>query len=112
MGEDDIRKLVLPSGIPCTVQDLTDVIQETFNIPGSFTVMYQDMDFDGQFFTLTSVEEVQDKATLKLVMTEPAVLTLSPVGLSDIESPVPQSSDVSSCHSSGSQDTILLSPPR
>lgn len=110
-GEDDIRKLVLPSGIPGTIQDLTDVIQETFNIAGSLTVMYQDMDFDGQFFTLTSIEEVKaTKATLKLVMTEPVVLTLSPVDLSDIESLVPQSSDASSCRSSGSQDTIPLSP--
>lgn len=37
--------------------------------------MYQDMDFNGQFLTLTSIEEVQDKATVKLVMTEPVVLT-------------------------------------
>ncbi|XP_036951014.1 uncharacterized protein LOC119017923 isoform X3 [Acanthopagrus latus] len=108
--EDDIRKLILPSGIPATVQALTDVIQETFHITESFTVMYQDVDFDNQFFTLTSIEEVHDKATLKLVMTEPVVLTISPVDLSDIESPVPQSSDASSGHSSGSQDTILLSP--
>ncbi|XP_036965761.1 uncharacterized protein LOC119025861 isoform X1 [Acanthopagrus latus] len=43
-------------------------------------------------------------------MTEPVVLTISPVDLSDIESSVPQSSDASSGHSSGSQDTILLSP--
>lgn len=109
-GEDDIRKLVLHSGIPGTIQVLTDVIQETFDITGSFTVMYQDMDFDGQFITLTSIEEVKDKATLKIIMTEPVVLTLSPVDLSDIESVVPQSCDASSCHSSGSQDTILLSP--
>lgn len=109
-GEDDIRKLVLHSGIPGTIQVLTDVIQETFDITGSFTVMYQDMDFDGQFITLTSIKEVKDKSTLKIIMTEPVVLTLSPVDLSDIESVVPQSCDASSCHSSGSQDTILLSP--
>lgn len=42
-------------------------------------------------------------------MTEPVVLTLSPVDLSDIESLVPQS-DASSRHSSGSQDTILIYP--
>lgn len=45
-GEDDIYKLVLPSGILGKIQDLTDVIQETFHITGSFTGMYQDMDFD------------------------------------------------------------------
>jgi len=73
--EDDIRKLVLPSGIPSTLQDLSDIIQETFHIPRAFTLMYQDMDFDGQFFSLTSINDVQDKATLKLVMAQPIVLT-------------------------------------
>lgn len=74
-GKDDIRKLFLPSGIPSTLQDLTDVITQTFKIIGWLTVMYQDMDFNGQFLTLTSIEEVQDKATVKLVMTELVVLT-------------------------------------
>ena len=58
-GEDVVHKLLLPAGIPSTLQDLTDVLEETFNITGPFTVMYQDIDFDGQFFTLTSIEEVQ-----------------------------------------------------
>lgn len=110
MEDDDIRKLVLPSGIPTTLKELTDVIQETFYIPGSFTVMYQDMDFGGQFFILTSIDDIEDKATLKLVMTKPLTITLSPGEPSDAESPVQQqSSDTSSCHSSGSRDTILLS---
>lgn len=109
-GEDDIHKLLLPSGIPSTLQDLTDIITQTFNISGSFTVMYRDLDFNGQFFTLTSIEDGADKATLKLVMTEPVVLTFSPVGMSDMESVALQSSDATSCQSSGSQDTILISP--
>lgn len=57
-----------------------------------------------------SIEEVQDKATLKLVVTQPLVLSLSPVEASDVESPIPeQSFDTSSVHSSGTRDTILLS---
>lgn len=48
--KDDICKLFLPSGIPSTLQDLGDVIAQAFNITGSFTVMYQDMDFNGQFY--------------------------------------------------------------
>ena len=109
LEDDEIRKLVLPLGIPSPLQDLHDVIQETFHIPRAFNVMYEDMDFGGQFCTLSSIEEVQDKDTLKLVFTQPIVLTLSPVEVSDVESLVPeQSSDTSSGHSSGSQDTILL----
>ncbi|XP_051272765.1 uncharacterized protein LOC127372883 [Dicentrarchus labrax] len=108
-GEDDVRKLLLPAGIPSTLQDLTDVLRETFDITGPFTVMYQDMDFDGQFFTLTSIEEVQDKANLKVVKTEPVILSLTPVDMSEVESPVPLSTEASS--SSSGCDTILLSSP-
>ena len=106
LEDGDIRKLVLPLGIPSSLQDLHDVIQETFNIPGAFNVMYEDMDFGGQFFTVSSIDEVQDKITLKLVFAQPIILALSPVEVSDAESLVPeQSSDTSS----GSQDTIPLS---
>lgn len=59
--------------------------------------------------SFTSIEELQKKASLKLVMTEPVVLPFSPEDMSDIESQGPQSSDANSCQSSGSQDTILLS---
>lgn len=105
-GEDEVRKLLLPEGIPSTLQGLTDVLRETFDITGPFTVMYQDMDFDGQFFTLTSIEEVQDKGSLKVVKTEPVILSLSPVDMSEAESPPPLSTEASS--SSGC-DTILMS---
>ncbi|KAL6480780.1 hypothetical protein MHYP_G00118130 [Metynnis hypsauchen] len=109
-GEDDVCKLLLPAGIPSTLQDLNDVLRETFDITGPFTVMYQDMDFDGQFFTLTSIEEVQDKANLKVVKTEPVILSLTPVDMSEADSPVPVPSMEASSSSSGS-NTILLSSP-
>ncbi|KAL3987735.1 hypothetical protein ACER0C_014850 [Sarotherodon galilaeus] len=107
-GEDDVHKLLLPAGIPSTLQDLNDVLRETFDITGPFTVMYQDMDFDGQFFTLTSIEEVQDKANLKVVKTESVILSLTTVDMSEVESPVPLSTEASS---SSVCDTILLSSP-
>ncbi|KAL4008579.1 hypothetical protein ACER0C_002431 [Sarotherodon galilaeus] len=108
-GEDDVHKLLLPAGIPSTLQDLNDVLRVTFDITGPFTVMYQDMDFDGQFFTLTSIEEVQHKASLKVVKTEPVILSLTTVDMSEVESPVPLSTEASS--SSSVCDTILLSSP-
>ncbi|KAJ4937553.1 hypothetical protein JOQ06_002188 [Pogonophryne albipinna] len=107
---NDIRKLVLPSGIPRTLAELICELQEAFHIPGEFTVMYQDMDFDGQFCTLSCIDDVEDKGTLKVFQTEPIVLNLSPVEVLDIDSSIAeQSSDNSSRHSSGPQDTILLS---
>ena len=49
-------KLILPSGIPSTLQDLLDFVQETFHMPGMFSLMYEDMDFGGQFFTWSSIQ--------------------------------------------------------
>lgn len=66
LDDNDIRKLIIPLGIPSSLQELNDVIQETFEIQREFTLMYQDQDFDGQFFTLSSIHDVQDKATLKM----------------------------------------------
>lgn len=47
LDDNDIRKLVIPLGIPNSLQELNDVIQETFEIQQEFTLMYQDPDFDG-----------------------------------------------------------------
>ncbi|KAL1268655.1 hypothetical protein QQF64_034018 [Cirrhinus molitorella] len=44
-GEDDVRKLFFPAGTPSTLQALNDVLRETFDITGPFTVMSQDMVF-------------------------------------------------------------------
>lgn len=72
LEDNDVRKLVLTPGIPNRLQGFLSVIQETFIIPGD---LYQVSDFDGQFFTLTCIEEVQDKGTLKIIQTQPVVLT-------------------------------------
>lgn len=66
-GDDDILKLILPEGIPSSLTNLIRAIRDSFDIPGDFSVLYQDMDFSGQFFTLSSIGDVEDKATLKVV---------------------------------------------
>ena len=105
-GEDDVHRLILPEGIPSTLNEFKNVLQKTFSIAEPFTVKYQDLDFDGQFFTLTSIEDVKDRMTLRIALIEPVVLTLSPVEMSDVESFQPSSAETS--FSSGS-DTVLLS---
>ena len=88
-GDDDIRKLILPAGIPSSLTDLICAIRESFDIPMDFSVLYHDSDFNGQFFTLTSIGDVEDKATLKVVPVKPVVLTLSSVEESEFDSPSP-----------------------
>ncbi|KAL6462537.1 hypothetical protein MHYP_G00289590 [Metynnis hypsauchen] len=101
-----VHKLLLPSGIPSSLQDLKLVIQSTFSTPDGFTLMYQDMEFGGQFFTLTSIEDVQDMGTLKVVQVEPVIVNLSTV--EEKADNLPESDGLSST-SLTSQDTVLLS---
>lgn len=108
--DDGINKLVLPSGMSSKLQDLVSVIQETFHIPDGLLGCIKTWNLRASFITLSCIEEVEDKGTLKVVLTKPLVLTLSPVEGSDVDFPRPeQSSDTQFCNSSASQDTILLS---
>nr|XP_023669586.1 uncharacterized protein LOC111844913 isoform X1 [Paramormyrops kingsleyae]XP_023669587.1 uncharacterized protein LOC111844913 isoform X1 [Paramormyrops kingsleyae] len=76
IGDTQVHKLVLPEGVPSTVEDLSAVIQEQYQLTGSHAVMYMDKDFDNQYFTLTSTDVIKDKDTIKLIPNEDPTLTL------------------------------------
>lgn len=71
----DIRKLVLPKGIPNTVDELKLAIKEAFNVTEDFSLHYKDSEFN-DFFTLTSTDLIQHKDTIKVIFPAPIVLTL------------------------------------
>ncbi len=86
LQDHDVRKLFLPSGIPNTVDDLLTTVKDTFQLDGDYSLMYMDTDF-GQFFTLTSTDDIKNKDSIKIVkkVEDPSViLTLTPVCDSDI----------------------------
>ncbi|KAK0138175.1 hypothetical protein N1851_025511 [Merluccius polli] len=87
LADHDVRKVVLPSGIPETVEYLHSVIRDTFSIARDFSVHYKDVDF-GEFFTLFSTTDLKDKDTIKVVFVqdqEPAItLTLTDVTNTDV----------------------------
>ncbi|XP_062864816.1 sterile alpha motif domain-containing protein 3-like [Trichomycterus rosablanca] len=111
LQDHDIRRLELPSGIPDTVDELHSLVQQTFQIEGSFTLHFKDADF-GEIFLQNSVCDVKDKDTLKVVhvFESPMVIltNLDSSCPSGTESAIYPQSD--SC-SSGSQDTVILSSP-
>lgn len=103
--EEDIKKLVLKNGIPLTVEELVVAVKEAFSITENISLKYKDEDFD-DFFTLTSTEELKDKATIKVVY---PVINLYMTVVPDESTP--DVSDVSSlcesiAHSVDSQDTV------
>ncbi|XP_023806029.1 uncharacterized protein LOC110015578 [Oryzias latipes] len=111
--DTQIRKMHLPDGIPTTVEELLMAVKHHFCLDGNLALMYMDKDFDNQFFTLTSTNELKDKDTLKVDDREPSViLTLAPVG--DISASSQGSLNQSASDNSSlvnCSDTIILPQP-
>ncbi|XP_065119721.1 uncharacterized protein [Paramisgurnus dabryanus] len=66
---DIVRKMTLSSR-PASVEDLKRNIKEKFNLNFDFILSYQDPDFDGQLCSLLDIEELPQKAVLKVVRSE------------------------------------------
>ncbi|XP_046886263.1 uncharacterized protein LOC124474307 isoform X2 [Hypomesus transpacificus] len=102
--EDQIAKLLLPSGIPSTVEELQSVVKETFGIPVEFSLQYLDSEFK-DFFTLHKSDQIKHKDTIKVVKAAPILLELHPVDHLD-SSFGQQSTD---CESRSDADSVVLS---
>lgn len=103
--EDDFRRLVFPSGLPATLTELHNTIRETFGIERQFRVQFKDPDFNDDFMNITSVQDIQDRGTLKLVY------TLNEIDSSPSSAKPASSqglSSVSPVSSSDSESTIIL----
>ncbi len=103
VSQDDSRKLLLPDGIPESVEK----VREAFGLNGRFRLQYQDKDFGDIFVNLTNTGEIQSLGTLKIIP------------LPDEDSFTAQTNDgtqsnddaLSSVGSGDTDDTIILSPP-
>lgn len=114
--DDRIEKLVLPSGIPSTLEELQTVVKETFDISDEFSLQYFDSEFE-DYFTLHKSDEIKHKDTVKVVYAEHITLNLVPLDECTDNSFLQHSTDAestasnvdSSAGQSSSQDTIILS---
>ncbi|KAL3969254.1 beta-galactoside alpha-2,3-sialyltransferase (sialyltransferase 4A) [Sarotherodon galilaeus] len=117
--DDQIEKLVLPSGIPPTVEELQSVVKDTFEISNNFSLQYFDPEFQ-DYFTLHRADQIKDKDTVKVVGITPVILSLTPVDdsfgspsgqLSDYDSSYAESvvSNADSAATTSSQDTSVVS---
>ncbi|KAK1894643.1 Histone-lysine N-methyltransferase Su(var)3-9, partial [Dissostichus eleginoides] len=110
--DDRIEKLVLPAGIPPTVEELTNVVKETYAVIDEFSLQYLDSDFE-DYFTLNQTDQIKHKDTVKVVYAEQITLNLLPIdGSSFLQSSTEYdsaSNAESSAGTSSSHDTIILS---
>lgn len=95
LEEHNNQKLTLSTGIPDTVEDLLSIVTRTFQLYGEIGLLYQDNNFDNQFFSVTSTADLHDKATVKVIQKEPVItLDLHPVNESEPSSPLSSLSSV------------------
>uniref|UniRef100_A0A8D3D275 PB1 domain-containing protein n=1 Tax=Scophthalmus maximus TaxID=52904 RepID=A0A8D3D275_SCOMX len=66
---DIVRKMTLSSR-PESVDELKTMIKEKLKLDYDFSLSYQDPDFDGQLCSLVDIEELPQKAVLKVVRSE------------------------------------------
>lgn len=54
LGVDNSSKLMLPSGIPGSVDILKEEIQRQFGLTEDFRLQYRDVEFDNEYMNLTT----------------------------------------------------------
>ncbi|XP_045073884.1 uncharacterized protein LOC123486584 [Coregonus clupeaformis] len=64
-----VGKMTLSSR-PQSVDDLKIIMQNKLNLAYDFTLQYEDPDFDGQLSCLVDIEELPEKAVLKVIRSE------------------------------------------
>lgn len=75
---DRIEKLVLPSGIPPTVDELQNTVKKNFGFYEEFSFQYLDSEF-GDYFTLHKTDQIEHKDTIKVVFAAPIILDLQQI---------------------------------
>ncbi|MGH0141676.1 UNVERIFIED_CONTAM: hypothetical protein FKN15_045038 [Acipenser sinensis] len=66
---DNIRKITLDT-CPESVDDLKRILKDKLKLDADFSLQYEDPDFDGELISLVDIDELPQKATLKLFMAE------------------------------------------
>lgn len=114
LGENDARKLILPTGIPDTIEELCQTITTHFELGENFHLQYQDSDFGNEIRNLSVSSEKQDKATIKVVYlgthNKDDILTHQPPAVQGSTDSLSVSSvETESASSSGSSASTRLS---
>lgn len=125
--EDDARKLTISSGMPTSVDHLALEIKTVLGVTVPFRLQYKDAEFENEFMNLSSISDIQDRSTLKVVYlpceytssvippSPPTTDTYStfPVthGNASTSSSQQEPNDSPSVNCSCSNDSVLLSSP-
>ena len=65
--------------MPETLTELHNTIRQQFEIQKDFRIQFMDPDFNNEFMNVTSVQDIQDRSTMKLVYNNVGVSPSSPL---------------------------------
>lgn len=74
VAKEIVRKLTLFSH-PESVDELKDIIKEKFKLDYDFSLSYKDPDFDRQLCSLLDIEELLQKAIVKVGRSDSGTIT-------------------------------------
>nr|XP_023655925.1 uncharacterized protein LOC111837808 [Paramormyrops kingsleyae] len=75
LGNNSSQRLNFQNGLPDSVSELVTEVQRQCGIKTNFRLQFMDALFENEFLNLTSVDEIQDRGTIKIVpMTEASAL--------------------------------------
>lgn len=108
LGEDNSIQMVLPGGIPDSLEDLISEIKRTCALSGRIRLQYKDTDSGDMFVNLTSTMEIKDLSTVKVIQMDKQPFG-SPSGALEMSScSFSQSDGSSSAGSSGRDSAVIL----
>lgn len=67
MEEGDHRRLDLHSGMPKNLTELCNTVCQAFGMERDFRIQFKDPDFNNEYMNITSVQDIQNRSTIKLV---------------------------------------------
>ncbi|KAF6736123.1 hypothetical protein FQA47_023117, partial [Oryzias melastigma] len=101
LGENNVQRLILPNGIPESLGELAEHIKRQCGVEEDFRLQFMDVEFGNEFTNLVSVNEIQDKSTIEVIVNlaetiQDSGLTLSPNSTAAVFMPPDQSASNSS----------------
>lgn len=67
LGPESCQRVVFPAGLPLAVPELQTEIKTKCQIMDLFRLQFMDTLFDNTFMNLTSMDEIEDKPTVKVI---------------------------------------------
>lgn len=109
LGDNSSQSLTFQNGLPGFVNELVSEVQRQCGLNSNFRLQFMDALFGNEFMNLTSMDELQDRGTIRVI---PMIEASTPQCAKSLStSATPHVPEESSSLSSGCVDTDILSSP-